>query len=124
MNENNKDLEKPPLGRCDVSIWGLVNGDFEDLGGGVKRKILTYDKNLMMVKVAFEKGGIGALHHHFHTQMAYVESGVFEVEIAGEKKILRAGDVYHIPPNVIHGAVCLESGVLIDIFTPMREDFV
>jgi hypothetical protein len=44
---------------------------WEDLGGGLKRKIMAYDDNLMMVKVAFEKGGIGTLHSHFHTQMSY-----------------------------------------------------
>jgi quercetin dioxygenase-like cupin family protein len=46
------------------------------------------------------------------------------VEIGGEKKVLRAGDAFYIPPNVLHGAVCLEPGVLIDIFSPMREDFI
>jgi quercetin dioxygenase-like cupin family protein len=53
-----------------------------------------------------------------------VESGVFEVEINSEKKMLKAGDAFYIPPNVIHGAVCLERGVLIDTFSPMREDFI
>jgi quercetin dioxygenase-like cupin family protein len=98
--------------------------EWEDLGGGVRRKIMAYDANLMMTKVAFSKGGVGALHHHFHTQMAYVESGVFEIEIAGQKKTLQKGDVYYIPSDVVHGAVCIEDGVLIDIFTPMRADFL
>jgi quercetin dioxygenase-like cupin family protein len=35
-----------------------------------------------------------------------------------------SGDAFYIPPNVIHGAVCLEAGVLIDVFSPMREDFI
>ena len=47
-----------------------------------------------------------------------------EVEINGGKKILKAGDAFYIPPNVLHGAVCMEPGVLIDIFSPMREDFI
>ncbi|MBS1564980.1 MAG: cupin domain-containing protein, partial [Bacteroidetes bacterium] len=42
----------------------------------------------------------------------------------GEKKILSAGDAYYIPPHVLHGAVCIEDGVLIDVFSPMREDFI
>ena len=53
-----------------------------------------------------------------------MESGMFEVQINGEKKALRAGDAFYIPPNVMHGAVCLEAGVLIDVFSPMREDFI
>lgn len=97
---------------------------WQDLGGGVQRKILSYDERVMMVKVAFEKGAIGTLHHHYHTQISHVDSGVFEVEIGGEKKVLKAGDVFHAPPDVIHGVVCLEKGVLLDVFSPMREDFI
>lgn len=97
---------------------------WQDLGGGVKRKIMAYDDRLMLVKVAFETGGIGTVHQHVHTQITHVESGVFEIEIAGEKKVLKAGDAFFIPSNVWHGAVCLEAGVLIDTFSPMREDFI
>jgi quercetin dioxygenase-like cupin family protein len=97
---------------------------WEVLGGGVERKIMAWDDKLMVVKVAFEKGGVGVLHQHYHTQISHVESGLFEVEIGGEKKVLGAGDAFYIPPNVMHGAVCLEAGILIDCFSPMREDFV
>jgi quercetin dioxygenase-like cupin family protein len=97
---------------------------WQSVGNGVKRKIMAYDEKLMFVKVAFETGGIGALHQHYHSQITHIESGVFEVEIDGEKKILRGGDAYYIPSNLIHGCICLESGVLIDMFSPMREDFV
>lgn len=104
----------------------IANADLEwqQMDKGVRRKIMSYDDRLMLVKVAFEKGGVGALHQHPHTQISHVESGAFEVEIGGEKKVLNAGDAFYIPPNVIHGAVCLEAGVLIDVFSPMREDFV
>src|SRR5213075_1599006 len=91
---------------------------------GVKRKIMAYDERLMVVKVEFETGGIGSLHQHYHSQITHVESGVFEVEIGNEKKILKGGDAFFIPPNVMHGAVCKETGVLIDVFSPMREDFI
>jgi quercetin dioxygenase-like cupin family protein len=53
-----------------------------------------------------------------------VASGCFEVTIGEEKKILRAGDGYYVAPNLPHGCVCLEAGVLIDTFTPVREDFL
>lgn len=71
---------------------------WEPAADGVKRKIMTYDANLMMVKVAFETGGVGAAHSHFHTQMSYVERGVFSISIADETRIVRAGDAYYIPP--------------------------
>ena len=104
----------------------IVDADipWQDLGGGLKRKIMSYDETMMMVKIVFEKGGIGKPHKHVHTQMSYVDSGVFEVTIADKKQILKKGDGYYIPSNVMHGAVCIEPGVLIDMFTPMREDFV
>jgi quercetin dioxygenase-like cupin family protein len=91
---------------------------------GIRRKIMAYDEKLMIVKVEFEKGGIGTLHRHYHSQITHVESGMFEVQINGEKKVLAPGDAFYIPPNVEHGCVCLEGGVLIDVFSPMREDFV
>jgi quercetin dioxygenase-like cupin family protein len=90
---------------------------------GVRRKIMAWDERLMMVRVEFEKGAVGTLHQHHHSQISHVESGSFEVEIAGETRVLTKGDAFYIPPNVIHGAVCLEAGVLIDVFSPMREDF-
>ncbi len=96
----------------------------EQVDIGVRRKIMAYDESLMLVKVVFEKGGIGTVHLHTHSQISHIESGVFEVEIDGQKKILKAGDAFYIPPNTLHGAICLEAGTLIDVFSPMREDFI
>jgi quercetin dioxygenase-like cupin family protein len=97
---------------------------WEVLDEKVKRKIVSYEESLMVVKVAFKAGGVGPLHQHVHVQITNVESGVFEVEIDGQKKVLTTGDAFHIPSNILHGAVCLEEGVLIDVFSPMREDFI
>jgi len=114
------------MGTTETAKVFIENADipWQQMAPGVKRKIMAYDERLMVVKVEFETGGIGSLHQHYHTQITHVESGVFEVEIGGEKKLLTAGDAFYIPPNVMHGAVCISSGVLIDIFSPMREDFV
>ena len=98
--------------------------NWEETAPGIKRKIMSYDERLMVVKVSFEKGAVGTLHQHYHTQITHIESGTFEVEVSGEKKVLKGGDAFYIPPNAMHGAVCLEPGVLIDIFSPMREDFI
>lgn len=91
---------------------------------GIRRKVMAYNEQLMLVKVEFQKGAVGALHEHYHSQISHVESGVFEITIDGEKKVLKAGDAYYIPPHVVHGALCLEPGVLIDVFSPHREDFI
>lgn len=97
---------------------------FEELGGGVKRKILAYGDALMQVEVHFEKGAVGAMHSHVHSQLTYVLSGKFEFTIDGETKIVSAGDTLYKTPNVVHGCVCLEEGVLLDTFNPLREDFL
>lgn len=97
---------------------------WQNMGQGVKRKIMSWDESLMLVKVEFEQGGIGSIHHHYHTQITHIEKGVFEVQIGDEKKVLSAGDGFYVPPNIPHGAICLEAGVLIDVFSPMREDFI
>lgn len=98
--------------------------DLEKCGQGVQRKILSYTDELMCVENHFEKGGIGALHHHPHTQITYVVSGKFEFTIDGVKKVVSAGDSMLKRDSVEHGCVCLEEGILLDIFTPMRDEFV
>ena len=97
---------------------------WEEIDPGVKRKIMAYDDKLMVVKVQFEKGSIGTIHQHSHSQISHVESGTFEIEINGYTKTLAAGDAFYVPPNVLHGAVCLAAGILIDVFSPMREDLI
>jgi len=97
---------------------------WEEIDPGVRRKVMAYDEKLMVVKVQFEKGSIGAVHQHTHSQISHVESGRFEIEINGYKRMLAAGDAFYVPPNVMHGAVCLEAGILIDVFSPMRKDFI
>ena len=98
--------------------------EWETVGEGVKRKIMGYDDKIMLVHVAFDKGGIGPMHQHPHSQVTYVTSGAFEVTIDGETNTLRKGDSFFIPTNVLHGAVCTEAGELIDVFSPIREDFM
>ncbi|WP_125608130.1 cupin domain-containing protein [Lapidilactobacillus bayanensis] len=96
----------------------------EDLGGGVTRQVLAHNQNLMVVKVNFEKGSVGSLHHHPHEQISYILDGEFEFSIGGHKEILRTGDTTYKQPDIEHGAVCLEKGSVLDIFTPMRKDFL
>jgi len=100
------------------------SSDWEQLGGGLSRQILGWDNQIMMVKVKFEKGTIANQHTHFHTQTSFCHSGKFEFTIDGEKHVIEAGDGLYIAPNLIHGAVCLEAGVVLDVFSPVREDFL
>lgn len=106
-------------------VWQIDKEmQWENVGEGVKRKIMGYDKDLMLVKVDFDKGAVGSLHAHPHSQATYVVSGKFELTIGDEKKVIEAGDGYYVAPDVLHGCVCLEPGILIDTFSPAREDFL
>ena len=97
---------------------------FQDLGGGVQRRVLSYNEELMTVEVAFQAGAVGAVHTHPHTQCTYVLSGRFSYSVEEESVILGPGDSIVVPASLPHGTTCLEQGVLLDIFTPMRKDFI
>ena len=101
------------------------NVPLTDLGGGMVRKVLAYSENLMNVELKFEKGAIGAKHSHPHEQIGYIISGSLLFQEEGkEDKVLVTGDSYYVEPNAVHGVVALEDTMLLDIFTPMRKDFV
>jgi quercetin dioxygenase-like cupin family protein len=104
----------------------IRSGDiiWEEVGSGVRRQILGYDPQLMMVRVEFDKGSIGYVHRHAHRQATYVTEGAFEVQVGEEKRVLTRGDCFFIPPDIDHGVVALERSALVDVFTPVREDFI
>lgn len=91
---------------------------------GVYRKILAYNEDMMMCEIEFEKGAVGARHAHPHLQTTYIIRGSFEFTIGDETKIVKAGDSLLMPADVPHGTVALEDGMLVDVFSPMREDFL
>lgn len=96
----------------------------EDLGDGIYRTLLGYDDKILMAKVWFEQGAVGTVHQHHHSQVSYVVSGKFEVEVDGRKQTLEEGGCFFVPSMAMHGAVCLEQGILLDVFSPAREDFI
>ena len=98
--------------------------EWQHAGDGVRRKILTYSDGVMMVRVRFEPGAVGPPHSHPHVQCTLVESGSFDITISGRTERLQAGDSFLVPPNAVHDAKSPEGGTLLDVFTPMREDFV
>lgn len=90
----------------------------------MQRQVMGYDEQIMLVKVKFQEGAVGAMHSHSHSQTTYVASGIFEFTVDGEIKVVKEGDGIYISPNLPHGTKCIEAGVLIDVFSPMREDFI
>lgn len=97
---------------------------WEYAGDGIVRQMLGYNGQIMMVKLKFIQGAIGTPHTHYHTQVSYVISGKFEFTIGGIKKIVSKGNALYMEPNILHECKCIEDGILIDCFSPMRNDFL
>ncbi len=95
-----------------------------DIGGGITRRILAHEGGMMIVEATFQKGAVGTAHRHPHEQVSYILSGKFRYTMDSESYILEKGDTYYVPPEVLHGAEALEDSVILDVFTPQREDFL
>ena len=98
--------------------------NWTNVGEGMRRKVLAYNQEIMTVEVEFDEGGVGKDHSHPHAQISYVLSGEFTYHIEGEARTMKVGDSIVVDGGKIHGCACLKAGTLLDIFTPMREDFV
>jgi len=100
--------------------------DWTELGAGIRRKVVGHTPELMSVLVQFDQGAVGTAHaHEAHDQITFVVAGAFDVEVAGIKRRLTVGDAFIAARQHLHGVVALEPGsVLLDQFSPRRDDFV
>ena len=106
------------------NLMNWENIAVEQLPDGVERQMIV-GENLMICRIKFPPFAVATQHEHPHEQMTIVEKGHTRFIVGDEEKIVEAGDVIHIPPNSRHGARMLdEEVVLIDIFSPIREDFL
>lgn len=103
----------------------LSKPDWEDLGGGIKRRITADGEKLMQVEVHFQPGSEGYLHSHPHEQTTYVVYGGGTYTIEGEAFEMKAGDIILVPSSLQHGFLAKqgEETLLLDTFSPPREDF-
>jgi len=111
----------------DAVSQGYIFGniiEWEEIQEGIRRKILGFDDNLMMTLVEFKKNAQGSVHSHSHKQVTYIVHGLFEVQIGNEIKLLKKGDSFFIPGSIEHGVVALEDALLVEVFSPSREDFL
>jgi quercetin dioxygenase-like cupin family protein len=92
--------------------------------GKVSRSLRARGGGLMAVEVVFASGGVGAVHTHPHEQISYCLSGSFSYTVEGETFSLGPGDSVYVAPDLRHGTACLEAGVLLDVFSPQRRDFL
>lgn len=104
--------------------WDWDSVKVEDMGGGIARQMIVGER-LMICRLRFAPHVVTTPHDHPHEQMTLVESGRVRFLIGDQERIAEAGDVFHFPSGCWHGATMLdEEVVLIDIFTPVREDFL
>jgi len=101
-----------------------AEASWHQMAPGVRRQILGHGEDLMMVRVEFEAGAVGAVHHHPHRQVTFVAVGTFEVTVGDERATLEPGDCFFAKADVPHGVRALEASTLVDVFTPAREDFL
>lgn len=105
-----------------VTDWDSV--PIEKTADGIERQMIV-GQNMTMCRFRFEPFVVTEEHSHPHEQMTLVVQGKVKFIISGEERVVSAGDVLHFPPHNRHGATMLdEEVILIDIFSPVREDFL
>ncbi|ABX40870.1 cupin domain-containing protein [Lachnoclostridium phytofermentans] len=109
-----------------MAVYKELDSKYEVLVEGKSgRRIKGYDGSLMMVEVYFENHYISEKHTHEHEQMTYCLEGTFEFYIGDKVERISAGDTIYFPSNIEHHcAVITETGRLLDVFTPIRKDFI
>ena len=90
---------------------------------GVVRRTFTIGDSLMLIEVTLEEGAVVPMHTHPHEQTGYLISGRFLFELGGEKRELGPGDCWLVPSNVPHQVTALEPCLLVDVFSPPREEY-
>ena len=90
---------------------------------GIFRRTMTDGDKMMLCEVYLADGATVPMHTHLHEQTGYLVSGKITLTIGDEKKDLGPGDCWMIPGDVPHEAIAREASVLIDVFSPPREDY-
>ena len=107
------------------------DGYFLPAGSGSRHVIFpgveirtTAGKGVMLSVVHFEPGSVVTDHAHPHEQMGYLLEGRLEFTVGGVTRLLGPGDMWRIPGGVVHGVRALEKSVAVDVFHPIREDYL
>lgn len=94
---------------------------------GVSLDVLAIGERSMVTKMNYVKGNVATMHQHPQEQCGYVISGLYRLRTGGERPVealLQAGDSYAIPGHLPHSMEVLESGEVVDVFTPHRPDYL
>ena len=102
-----------------------VNPDgYKTVLKGVRMKTLVHGERTLFSEFRFEKGAVIPVHSHVHEQTGYVVKGAMRFTVAGETVMVKEGDSWNLPSNVPHGAEALEESVVVEVFSPVREDYL
>ena len=91
---------------------------------GVSRRTLNSGDRTTLVEITLAQGSSVPLHTHPHEQIGYVVSGRLRFQIGDATLDLSAGDSYCVPGGASHGVDALSDAVAIDIFSPVREEYL
>jgi quercetin dioxygenase-like cupin family protein len=105
----------------DIQTWKDIKEDVLNPLAG--RKAL-HGKMITLARFRFDKGNKVAMHHHANDQITTVESGSVRFFTDKEETILKAGDMVAVPPDVPHGNEALEDTIIVEIFSPVRQDWI
>src|SRR6266852_9607548 len=89
----------------------------------ISRKVISGEK-AMVAQIYLKKGAVVPEHHHESEQITYILEGALKFELEGKEVVVHKGEVLHIPSNVPHLAVALEDTLDLDIFAPIRMDWI
>jgi quercetin dioxygenase-like cupin family protein len=89
----------------------------------IRRKVISGER-AMVAQVFIAKDAVVPKHQHESEQLTYIMEGALKFELEGREVIVRKGEVLHIPSNVPHRAVALEDTLDLDIFSPIRLDWL
>ena len=91
---------------------------------GIRQKTLAYGQKTLMVEFRLQKGAVLPRHKHPHEQTGYLVSGRLELTVGNDPRRQEPGDSWCIPGNTEHGATAMEDSVAVEVFSPVREDYL
>lgn len=91
---------------------------------GIEQKTLVYGANTLMVEFLLKKGSLLPLHSHPHEQTGYLVKGNIVLSIGADKYDVKPGDSWLIPCGTEHKADIIEDSVAVEVFSPVREDYL
>lgn len=97
---------------------------YQDALPGIRRRTLAYGDTTMMTEFRLRGGAVLPVHDHPHEQTGYLVTGRLRLTIHDETRDLGPGDSWSIPGGVPHGAVALADTVAVEVFSPLRDDFL